>query len=46
MLADIEEFLVLERRIDLGRLARQADLLALNPIFALLPEALAMKELP
>ena len=36
----------LERRMDAGRLARGVDVVALNPMCALLTEALAMKELP
>jgi len=36
----------LERRMDAGRLAPDADVIALNPMCALLTEALAMEELP
>lgn len=36
----------LERRIDAGRLAPDADVLALNPMIALLPEALSLEGLP
>ena len=36
----------LERRVDLGRLAADADFEALNPVTALLPAALARETLP